>query len=156
MMGTYPQSLHAGDAETCGDWVGFLLEKAEALSLTEEQMASLKAVRSDYRKEVIRIDGRIRALQGSINDLLSDKEASPSTAEEKIRTQGKLRTEGELAYVWALSKAREVLTTEQLDTLGRLSGWQSADSWVLCHGQRDTEVEGSASPTLDEDALLYP
>ena len=156
MMGMSPLHTPRGEMGACGDRTGFFLEQAEALSLTEEQIVSLKAIRSDYRKDVIQIGGRFRTLQVDIYDLLSEQEVPLSTLEEKIRQQGKLRTEQELAYVRALSKAREVLTTDQLNTLSAQPEWETASGSVLCHGQSTMEVEPSTSTTWNEDALIYP
>ena len=90
------------------------LDRVDALDLDAEQVAQLKAIRSDCRKENIRKAADVKIARLELQDLLNETDWSLKTAEPLIRQIETLEGDMLVRHLQAVSDARKVLTAEQL------------------------------------------
>lgn len=92
----------------------FYLDRADELGLSADQVAKLKALQSDSRRDNIRNVAEVKIARMELADLLDDKDWSLNDAEPLIRKVQKLEGDVQVRYLQAMSGARKVLTAEQL------------------------------------------
>lgn len=90
------------------------LDRAEELELTPDQVARLKAIHSDCRKEHIRKGAEIRIARLELTELLSQPNWIPAAAEKLIRRIHTLKGDLQVRQLQAMTAARSILTPEQL------------------------------------------
>ena len=92
----------------------FYLDRADELGLSADQVAKLKVLQSDSRKDNIRNAAEVKIARLELADLLDGKDWSLKDAEPLIRKVQKLEGDIQVRYLQAVSDARKVLTAEQL------------------------------------------
>jgi Spy/CpxP family protein refolding chaperone len=90
------------------------LDRAEALELTEDQVAKLKTIHADCRRENIRQEAEARIARLELKDLLDESNWIPAAAEKLIRKIKTLEGDLQVRHLRAVAEARKVLTPEQL------------------------------------------
>jgi Spy/CpxP family protein refolding chaperone len=88
------------------------LDRAAELGLTETQMAKLKKIRSDCRKDNIRTGAELRIVRFDLEDL-EENNAPAEQMEPLVRQSKTLEGDIELRHLKAKAAARQVLTAEQ-------------------------------------------
>lgn len=90
------------------------LDRVDALDLDADQVAKLKVIRSDCRKENIRKAADMKIARLELQDLLNETDWSLNTAEPLIRQIQTLEGDMLVRHLQAVADARKVLTAEQL------------------------------------------
>jgi Spy/CpxP family protein refolding chaperone len=90
------------------------LDRAEELGLTPDQVAKLKAIHTDCRKETIRQGAEIGVARLELSALLGESDWIPAAAEKLVRRIKTLEGDVQVRHLRALAEARKVLTPEQL------------------------------------------
>ena len=92
----------------------FFLDQVKNLGLTPDQVARLKAIRSDCRKDNLRSAAEVRILRFDLKDLLDVHDWGLQKAEALIRKIQDLEGDMLVRHLQSLSEARDVLSVEQL------------------------------------------
>lgn len=103
---------------------GFFLRFKAQLGLSNDQVLSLRALRSEHAKQAIRRYANIKIARLELKDLLAEETWNVPRAEEKIRQISRIRTQARLTRLHALARARDILTPEQRKKLTELRGWR--------------------------------
>ena len=90
------------------------LDRAEALELTADQVAKLKAIHADCRRENIRQGAEVRIARLELKDLVAESNWIPAAAEKLVRRIKTLEGDMQVRHLRAWAEARKVLTAEQL------------------------------------------
>ncbi|WP_303721789.1 hypothetical protein [Malonomonas rubra] len=93
----------------------FFLGQAKELELSEKQIAELKTIHSDCRKENIRTAAEVKIVRLELAELLASDDWSLKDAEDLVRKAQKLEADIQVRHLQAFNAARKVLTKEQLD-----------------------------------------
>jgi len=90
------------------------LDRIEELKLSTDQVARLKALRSEDRRDTIRTAAELQIARLDLSDLLSGDNWSLKNAEPLVRKLQTLEGDIQVRHLKAVSDARQVLTPEQL------------------------------------------
>lgn len=93
----------------------FYLDRVDELGLSADQVARLKALRSDCRKDNIRSASEATIARMELADLLAGEDWSLKDAEALVRKVKTLEGDIQLRHLKAVADARKVLTPDQLD-----------------------------------------
>lgn len=113
--GMHGSGMHGSGMMACQSPQSFFLDQATELGLSEDQIAKLKAIRSDTRKEIIRTSAEVKIARLELAELLDGEDWSLKSAEELIRKSQKLEGDIQVRQLKALKDARKVLSKEQLE-----------------------------------------
>jgi Spy/CpxP family protein refolding chaperone len=118
-----------GPGPGCGDGPGFgrghgegLLERAEELELTPEQVKKIKAMRLDLAKETIELRNQLELKHLEFGELMAADQPDLKRIEAKIDEIAPLRTTLEKKRIENMLAIREVLTPEQRAKLETMRG----------------------------------
>ncbi len=89
------------------------IDRASELGLSDEQVARLKKIRSDCRKDNIRTSAELTIVRFDLADL-EDENASLEQVEKLVRQSKTLEGDIEIRHLQAKADAKQVLTAEQL------------------------------------------
>ncbi|MFQ5900867.1 MAG: Spy/CpxP family protein refolding chaperone [Thermodesulfobacteriota bacterium] len=90
------------------------LKMKDKLGLSGEQVARLKALKSETKKQTIRIKADLEILQIELYDLLHQDEVDVKAVDAKVEERGELKTEMYKVSIHAKLEAQNILTPEQL------------------------------------------
>jgi Spy/CpxP family protein refolding chaperone len=94
-----------------------MLRMRQQLGLSDEQVAKLTTLRSNFQKEAIRAEAEIRVLEVELDDLLDQSKVDLGRVEAAFRKEESLRVGLRLSRVKAIEAAKAILTAEQSDRL---------------------------------------
>ncbi len=100
----------------------FFLVMQDDLGLSDEQISTLRTLKSKTEKQMIRTTADLDILQIELHDLLREDKVNVKTVDSKIEKIGKLRTEVHKVHVHAKLDAQKILTAEQLKKVRELKG----------------------------------
>jgi|SRR4051812_22473311 Spy/CpxP family protein refolding chaperone len=112
-LNQYPGPMHA-------------LELADALKLSAEQRAALKALMTSHKEEARGIGKRLVEAEAELDQLFSAKAADAATLRAKVFAAGQLQGEYRLAHLETHRRARSLLTAEQVASYDALRGYGGA------------------------------
>lgn len=92
----------------------------QELELTDEQQERLRSIRIEQKRSEIEKRSRVAIIRLDLEEMLRGIEVNRSQIEEKVKEIGRIRTELELAKIYVLLRARDVLTDEQLEKFNNL------------------------------------
>jgi Spy/CpxP family protein refolding chaperone len=98
-----------------GGMDGFYLNKAEALGLSDAQVAKLKNIKMTTKKALIQKEADLRIAKLELDELLQNPKAKRSDIEAKAKKVQDLKSDIALTKLRARLDARSVLTPEQLE-----------------------------------------
>lgn len=93
----------------------FFLDRVGELGLSPSQVADLKAIRADCRKDNIRNGAEVKIARLELDDLLGEDDWALAEAEKLIRRIEILEGDMKLRHLQAVKKAEKVLTADQLE-----------------------------------------
>lgn len=96
------------------------LKMKDKLGLSDEQVNRLKALKSEAKKQKIRIKADIEILQIELYDLLHKDEVDVKAVDAKIEEIGERKTEMYKASIHAKLDAQNILTPKQLKEYKRI------------------------------------
>jgi membrane-associated protease RseP (regulator of RpoE activity) len=103
------------------DIISQYLSYKNELNLSSDQVTALKKHKREIDKLVVRLDAAIKVAQIEMEELLNENQVDMDKVENKIREIEKNRTERSLKQIRLLTKAKNILTEEQLEKFKRLS-----------------------------------
>lgn len=106
-----------GEKEQCCKRDFFLCCK-EGLELTDEQVASLKAIKMDFMKGEIQKETDLKLAELELKELMSADKLDMPAVEKKIKAIHGMKADKKIAHLQAFEKAKGVLTPEQMQKYG--------------------------------------
>ncbi len=94
--------------------ITLMLRYQDELSLTSEQVRTLRQLRADFERESIRKDADLRITQRDLDALLDADRMDLAQVESKIREIERLRADLHIARVRTIEKGKAELSPEQL------------------------------------------
>jgi len=91
----------------------FFLGMKDELELSDEQVAKLRALKSETEKQAIRNKADLEILQIDLHDLLSQNKVDVKAVDARVEKMGELQTKMHKAHIHAKLDAQKILTTEQ-------------------------------------------
>lgn len=92
----------------------YLIGMAEELELSEEQVANLKAICAEHKKDVIRKQAEVKIAEMELKELVAMPNADLTKVKAKITEIGSMRQSMCLTQLATIEKAHKVLTAEQM------------------------------------------
>ena len=92
-----------------------LLRHAKDLGLSEQQVAKLKSLMTDYKKARIRDKAEVKLAEVDAQRLVHDQKADMAAIEDAVRKSEAARTKLRLDGIRTLREASATLTPEQLE-----------------------------------------
>lgn len=100
---------------------GFLLKSAGKLELTKSQIASLKALKTEFQKTVVRNKADIEVAKIELKELLDADNPNFNKVKSKVNQIGTLEQQLRLNFLDKVVQSRKILTADQLQKLKALS-----------------------------------
>jgi len=122
MMGGHEKMGHRGGMKGERGGEGFFLGMKEALNLTDDQVAKLKAIRKETGKKQIENEAKLKNLHLELEDLLLEEKVDRNKVDSTIDQIGKLHSEMKKIAIHARLDAKALLTPEQFKKLKELKG----------------------------------
>jgi len=101
-------------------WVSIALRHQKDLSLSQDQVATLEKIRTQFRDQSTPIQEQLRAIESDLAASLQETPANLIQAKLKIEQAEKLRSQLRYLRVEALENGKSVLTAQQRDQLKNL------------------------------------
>jgi len=114
-MGSMMQGGHGGHMMDLDDMRhGGVLNQADKLGLSDDQIGKLNALRLAERKDIIRKQAEANVARLELSDLVASDHWSVKDAEPLVHKLNTLEGDIHLRHLQALSDARNILTADQL------------------------------------------
>ena len=105
----------------------------ERLNLTDDQVAKLKKIRSDYQKEMIKRKANLRVAMLELWEIIDAKNLDMGKAEKKVKELEVMQSDLMLYRIKTLQETRKFLTDEQYEQFREL-GFKSMRHMKGRHG----------------------
>jgi protein CpxP len=115
-----------------------LLRHAKELGLSEQQVAKLKSLMTDYKKARIRDKAEVKLAEVDAQMLAHDQKAEMSAIEDAVRKAEAARTKLRLDGIRTLREALATLTPEQREK------WRSGRAAMHAEGESHGVEQGEA------------
>lgn len=102
-----------GSHQSASKFIDHILKFKDGMAITEDQVAKLLAIRTDFKKTKIRMKADIQLTSVDLHDLLRDDKGSLNEVEAKLKDLYNTRAGLYFASVKATRDAKAVLTAEQ-------------------------------------------
>ena len=93
---------------------GDLLSQADSLGLSEDQIDKLNTLQLAHRKDIIRKQAEVKVIRLELAELVASDHLTVKDAEPLVHKLVNLEGDIHLRHLQALSDARNILTTDQL------------------------------------------
>ena len=100
--------------------ISITLRHRERLGLSEEQVAALRSLRSDFYKQAIKQEAELRVSDFELGELLGVEPIDLAAVEAKVKQLEGLRAKHRLSRIRTLVKGKALLTPEQRSKLAVL------------------------------------
>lgn len=105
----------------------------ERLNLTDDQVAKLKKIRSDYQKEMIKRKANLRVAMLELWEIIDAKNLDMGKAEKKVKELEVMQSDLMIYRIKTLQETRKFLTDEQYEQFREL-GFKSMRGMRGRHG----------------------
>ncbi len=97
--------------------ISIMLQLRQQLGLSAEQVSKLRAMRSEFEKEAIRVGAEIRVIEVDLDDLLEQEKVDLGKVEAAIRKEETLRGNLRISRIKTIESSKALITVEQRDKL---------------------------------------
>jgi len=111
-MGSMMRGGHMMDDDDMGH--AGVLNQADKLGLSDDQVSQLKALRLAERKDIIRASAEANVVRVELSNLLSTNSWTMKDAEPLVQKLNKIQGDSHLRHLQSLIDARKILTPDQL------------------------------------------
>jgi Spy/CpxP family protein refolding chaperone len=94
--------------------VSFYIQNAEAIGLSDDQVAKLKTIRQGFRAASARLNVEMETAEEQYHDLLQADTVNFSEAEAKAKLLGSLEQQMRTEFARAIAEGKKVLTADQM------------------------------------------
>jgi len=114
------RSTHPGTHQGATEFIDHILKFKDGMSVTDEQEQQLRDVRTNYKKDRIKIKANVQLANIDLHELLRDDKSSLGDIERNIKNVYGLKADLNMASIKAKRDAKAVLSKEQqsrMDTI---------------------------------------
>ncbi|MEW6569764.1 MAG: periplasmic heavy metal sensor [Nitrospirota bacterium] len=128
--------------------VTLMLQNADKLGLSDEQIKKLYEIKRKYSKDIIKQDAELKISEIDLGALLKEPEINLSGVKEALKKVENARTQIRYLRIMAFVEARKILTDEQKNSLKKLMEMRPAPGMRGLmmpgpeEGEEETEEEG--------------
>lgn len=105
-----------------------VLDSAEALDVTPDQTAAIRAIRERMQERAVRLGERVVALERELDALFARGRADSSAVAAALAEWGRLQGELRAVHLWAHVETARVLTPAQIERYDELRGYTQSES----------------------------
>lgn len=113
-------STHPGTHQGATEFIDHILKFKEGMSLTDDQANQLRKLRTQYKKDRIKMKANVQLANIDLHELLRDEKASLSDIESNLKNVHALKADLYMASIKAKRDAKGVLTTEQQSRMDKI------------------------------------
>ena len=99
---------------------GGMMNCMDKLDLSDKQMAKIKAIRYEAKKEKIKLQAEIRLARLEVNNMMTAEDPSQNAILRGVDNLGKLKTEMKKIEIKKKFAIHQVLTKEQLEKMKKM------------------------------------
>ena len=111
---------HSATHQGATEFIDHILKFKDGMSVTDEQEQQLRSVRTNYRKDRIKIKANVQLANIDLHELLRDNKSSLGDIERNLKNVYALKADLNMASIKAKRDAKAVLSEEQqsrMDTI---------------------------------------
>jgi Spy/CpxP family protein refolding chaperone len=124
----------------CG--VSLMLQNADKLGLSDEQIKNLYDIKRKYSKDIIKQDAEMKIAEIDLGALLKESEINLSEIKEALKKVENTKTQIRYLRIMAFVEARKILTDEQKNSLKKLMQMRAAPGMKRMMSSPEPEEEG--------------
>jgi len=113
-------STHPGTHQGATEFIDHILKFKDGMSVTDEQEQQLRDVRTNYRKDRIKIKANVQLANIDLHELLRDNKSSLGDIERNIKLVYGLKADLNMASIKAKRNAKAVLSEEQRSRMDKI------------------------------------
>lgn len=113
-------SMHPGNHQSAGEFIGHILKFKEGMSLTADQEQKLHALKTDYKRTRIKMKAEVDLANIDLHEVLKNGKTSLSDIEAELTKLQALRTKLYMASIKAKRDAKAVLSDEQRSRVDKI------------------------------------
>ncbi len=113
-------STHPGTHQGATEFIDHILKFKDGMSVTDEQEQQLRDVRTNYRKDRIKIKANVQLANIDLHELLRDDKSSLGDIERNIKNVYGLKADLNMASIKAKRDAKAVLSEEQQSRMDKI------------------------------------
>ncbi len=113
-------STHPGTHQGATEFIDHILKFKDGMSVTDEQEQQLRSVRTNYRKDRIKIKANVQLANIDLHELLRDNKSSLGDIERIIKLVYGLKADLNMASIKAKREAKAVLSEEQRSRMDKI------------------------------------
>ncbi len=113
-------STHPGTHQGATKFIDHILKFKDGMSVTDEQEQQLRDVRTNYRKDRIKIKANVQLANIDLHELLRDDKSSLGDIERNIKNVYGLKADLNIASIKAKRAAKAVLSEEQQSRMNKI------------------------------------
>ncbi len=111
---------HAGGHLNAARFIDHILQFRDGMSLTDDQMRQLRAIKTQYRKARVAMKADIALANIDLHEVAEDETASLADIEAQLNTMHALKTKLYLASITAKRDANALLSEEQKSRMDKI------------------------------------
>jgi len=113
-------STHPGTHQGATEFIDHILKFKDGMSVTDEQEQQLRSVRTNYKKDRIKIKASVALANIDLHELLRDNKSSLGDIERNIKNVYGLKADLNMASIKAKRDAKSVLSQEQQSRMDKI------------------------------------
>src|SRR3972149_8757977 len=132
--------------------VTLMLQNADKLKLSDEQIKKLDNIKRKYSKDIIKQDAEMKIAEIDLGALLKESEINLSEVKEALKKVENIKTQIRYLRIMAFVEARKILTDEQKNSLKKLMEKRASPGMRGTMSSPEPEEEGEEEETPEEEA----
>jgi len=121
--------------------VTLMLQNADKLGLSDEQIKKLYEIKRRYSKDIIKQGAEMKIAEIDLGALLKESEINLSEVKEALKKVENFKTQIRYLRITAFVEARNILTDEQKDNLKKLMQMRAAPGMRRMTSSSEPEEE---------------
>ncbi|MDT7040817.1 Spy/CpxP family protein refolding chaperone [Candidatus Nitronereus thalassa] len=113
-------STHPGAHQSAIEFIDHILKFKEGMSLTDEQEQKLRNIKTNYKKERVKMKATVQLANIDLHELLRDDHANLSDIERDLKNVHALKADLFMASIKAKRDAKGVLSEEQQSRMEKI------------------------------------
>jgi Spy/CpxP family protein refolding chaperone len=130
--------------------VTLMLQNADKLGLSDEQIKKLYEIKRKYSKDIIKQDAEMKIAEIDLGALLKESEINLSEVKEALKKVENIKTQIRYLRIMAFVEARKILTDEQKNRLKKLMEMRAAPGMKGMTSSPEPEEEGEEETPEEE------
>ncbi len=114
------QGKHSDTHQNVMKFIDHIMQFQEGMSLTDDQMQQLRALKTNYKKTRITMKADVKLANVDLHEIVKDEKASLADIEAKLHAMHAMKTKLYMASIKARRDANAVLSEEQQSRMGKI------------------------------------